>query len=307
MKDIPFQGSVDQWVSRFEQHLIQHAGLQSSTTQRWSGVIRAYLLTRATSRYGPLNLKRITPESLLSYLLGQGRHGPPRPGQVLATALRSFCRFLCVSGALSQDWSHALLPVAQRREDLPVYLKASQVNQALRTVERRTLLGKRNFAMLLCLARLGLRASEVAHLTLEDLDWRRGTVRLARTKTRRERLLPLSAELGQAFAAYLRAGPRPAGQRAVFLLASGQGPITRHTMATVASQTLRRAHLAPTRKGAHLWRHSVASRLAQQGVSLKAIADLLGHADLSTTRVYAKVDLPRLRPVALPWPKEVGQ
>jgi site-specific recombinase XerD len=221
-----------------------------------------------------------------------------------AAALRSFCRFLCLSGGVSQDWSRVLLPVANRREQLPAYLTESQVVRALGVGERRTPTGKRNHAILLCLARLGLRASEVAHLGLEDIHWRLGTLRLAKTKTRRERLLPVSAELGRALAAYLRTRPPATPTRALFLLRRKNGPISRHTVSSLSAATLRRAGIVSSHKGAHLWRHTVASQLARRGASLKAIADLLGHADLSSTLVYAKLDLPRLREVALPWPNQ---
>jgi len=155
------------------------------------------------------------------------------------------------------------------------------------------------------LARLGLRAGEVARLSLDDLNWRNGWLRLAAPKARRERHLPLPSEVGHALASYLRSAPPNGATRLLFRTARGQRPLSSAWLSQRAGAAMARAGLGAPGKGAHLLRRTFATHLVQQGASLKAVADLLGHASLSTTQVYAKVNLPMLRAVAQPWPREV--
>jgi site-specific recombinase XerD len=226
--------------------------------------------------------------------------------QSLASALRSFCRFLCATNRHARDLSVALPSISgHHREDLPIYLSRTQLKQLLGAFDRRTRIGKRDYAIALCLARLGLRAGEVARLTLDDLDWRNCWLRLAAPKGRRQRQLPLTVELGQALAAYLRA-IRPTGTtRALFRAGRTQRPMRAAWLSERVGIAMARAGLGTPGKRAHLLRRTFATHLVQQGASLKAVADLLGHPNLSTTQVYAKVNLPMLRAVAQPWPGEV--
>jgi site-specific recombinase XerD len=252
-----------------------------------------------------LPLCQLGPEVLLDFVLQQGKHYPPGQLQSLASALRSFCRFLCVTGRHPRDLSAALPSISgHHREDLPIYLSRTQLKQLLEVFDRRTLLGKRDYAMILCLARLGLRAGELARLSLADLDWRNGWLRLAAPKGRRERHLPRPEEVGQALAAYLRSAPPGSVTRALFRTRRGQRPMRSGWLSERVGAARARAGLGAAGKRAHLLRRTFAPHLVQQGVSLKAVADLLGHASLSTTQVYAKVNLPMLRAVAQPWPEE---
>lgn len=169
--------------------------------------------------------------------------------------------------------------------------------------------GLRDRAIVLCLSTLGLRPSEVADLRLEDLDWRGATIQLRARKTRRGALLPLPREAGRAIVAYLR-GERPAtDERRVFVqhLGSHRGkPISSTAVSEAAVRMLRRAGVMSPLAGAYVFRHTVASRMVRRGASLKEVADFLGHQSLDTAMIYAKLDLPALRQVALPWPEVVG-
>jgi len=159
--------------------------------------------------------------------------------------------------------------------------------------------------MLLFAARLGLRASEIARLGLDDIDWRSGTVQIRTRKTGHGALLPLPGEVGEALVEYLQRG-RPASEdRHVFLLHAERvgAPIDRHVVGDAVRRALRRAGIDAPTSGVNLLRHSLATGLVAHGASLKEIADLFGHRALSSTHVYAKVDLPGLREVALPWPE----
>jgi integrase/recombinase XerD len=306
MNAIASKPPLDLLVEKYQTHLTEVAGLQPSTCEKWTFFVRLFLNAQFKPGSPVRELRRLAPETLLNFVLSQGRQYPPGQLQSLASALRSFCRFLCVSGYQERDLSAALPPIADHhQEDLPRYLSRSQLDELLEIFDRRTLLGKRDYAVVLCLCRLGLRAGEVAQLTLEDVDWRQSRLRLRAPKGGRERQLPLSAEVGAAIAAYLRSA-RPNGPlRALFRTDDGQGPLRAAWLSSRVGLAMARAGLGGPGRRAHLLRHTFATHLVQEGASLKAVADLLGHRNLSTTQVYAKVNLPMLRAVAQPWPAEV--
>jgi len=163
----------------------------------------------------------------------------------------------------------------------------------------------RNYAAVLCLATLGLRIGELARLALDDIDWRTGTVRLAQTKSRRDRQLPLPAEVGRALVRYLRQARPDTESRQVFACLQDGKPLNPESLSSMTTRAMERAGITAARKGPHLLRKTLASHLVQRGITLKAVADLLGHTNLNTTQIYAKVDLPLLRQIAMPWPREV--
>ncbi len=161
---------------------------------------------------------------------------------------------------------------------------------------------------MLCLSSLGLRPREVADLRLEDIDWRGGTIHLRTRKTRQCAILPLPREAGSAIVSYLREERPRTQERRVFVqhLASRRGePISSHAVSAVVVRALRRAGVEPPIAGAYVLRHTLASRMVRRGASLKEVADFLGHGCLDTTAIYAKLDLPALREVALPWPEVI--
>jgi integrase len=186
---------------------------------------------------------------------------------------------------------------------LPLALPPDQVEQALNSVDRKTAIGRRDYAILLILARLGLRAGEIRALTLDDLDWQEGLITV-RGKAGRFSQLPLPKDVGAAIADYLRHRRPINGTRCVFLRAkapaggfrgqSGIGSLVRHT--------LERAGIDSPRKGAHQFRHALACQMLKQGASLSEIGELLRHRSPQTTAIYAKVDLESLAPLALSWP-----
>jgi site-specific recombinase XerD len=150
---------------------------------------------------------------------------------------------------------------------------------------------------------LGLRAKEIAQLSLEDVDWAAGTLSLRQTKGRRCRLLPLPSATAQALVRYLRTVRPPTSSRRIFLCLHRPAPLTSGAVAAATIAAFRRAGLAVARPGPHLLRHTLATHLIQKGVELKAIADVLGHRSLNTTARYAKVNLPMLAQIAQPWPE----
>jgi site-specific recombinase XerD len=221
--------------------------------------------------------------------------------QFFVAGLRSFLRFCFIERQMPADLSQAALPVTgRRRSPLPRGITKADARALLGGCDRRSALGRRDYAMLVTLLRLGLRAGEVARLRLDDIDWRAGEL-VVRGKGAREDRLPVPAEVGQAIACYLRRGRPASGRREVFLQARAPfGPIAPGTVSSTVRRACRRAGV--TEVGAHRLRHTVACEMVAAGVPLVEIAQVLRHHSLQTTALYGRVDLDRLRALAAPWP-----
>jgi integrase/recombinase XerD len=297
---------IESLLAEYRHHLFNNAGLTLSTCRVRIFYIRDFLSAQFKPKARKLDFQKITPEALLSYLLEQRQRLCLQTLQSLASSLRSFCRFLCLSRRTPYDLSQAIPRVASHgRDNFPTYLTRREVNRLLAEVNGSSAAQKRNYAIVLCLARLGLRVGEVAQLTLEDINWRNGILRLVQTKGRRERILPLPAEVGRAVTDYLRRGRPASSSRRIFLSLQKGRPLGATGISAMTTKSMTRVGITNPGKGPHLLRHTVASHLVQRGAALKTVADLLGHRSLSTTQVYAKVNLPLLRRIAAPWPKEV--
>ena len=252
---------------------------------------------------GSVALAEITAADLRRFVLGCGKRRSASTIRVIAGALRCYLRFRGLAGdpvgALAE-----VIPAAAhwRLATLPDVLSQAEVDQLLGSFARPFPSCKRAYAMVRCLTDLGLRAGEVAQLRLDDMDWQAGTLRVAQSKSRRTDMLPLPAETGRAIADYLRTERPETANRAVFVrhVAPYDEPIGTGVVQEAVVEAYRRCGWTRTR--VHALRHSVASRLLQQGTPLKEIADVLRHRSLDTSAIYAKVDTPRLAAVALPWP-----
>jgi site-specific recombinase XerD len=225
--------------------------------------------------------------------------------QLMVSALRSFLRFLLQHGEIATDLAASVPAVAHwRLTSVPKHLSEEMVKSVLRSCDRNTVVGRRDYAILLLLARLGLRAGEVVNLELNDIDWRAGEI-VVRGKGGVHDRLPLVQEVGEALAAYLRRGrPLLAESRCVFLQVRAprcgfRGPAT---VSTILARALQRAGLDPPEKGAHLLRHSLATGMLHRGATMAEIAEVLRHRSARTTEIYAKVDIASLRALAQPWP-----
>lgn len=289
-------------VQDYDFHARDVQGLAATTRQYLRRYAREFLSSRQAQ--GPIRLADLKPRDLLKYVQHRARHLKPASVRVLVGALRGFLRFLHLTGRIDQRLVHAVpCPAPWPRSQLPVTLSEDQHAAFLRSFDRSTAAGRRDFAMAQFLCRLGLRVNEVAALTLEDVDWRRRTVRLRQTKQRRERLLPLPSVALRALLAYLRHGRPPTASRALFV--RHRAPLGDALRMEHVRSAMRRAFarsgIASSRT--HLLRHTFATRLHRRHVDLKAIADLLGHRSLNTTACYARIDLAELRQAALPWPE----
>jgi site-specific recombinase XerD len=222
----------------------------------------------------------------------------------LVAATRSFLRYLYYRGLVATDLSLAVPKVAGwSLSTLPKHLAAEQVRQVLRHCDRSTPLGRRNYAILLLLARLGLRAGEVVHLNLEDLDWENARIQVC-GKGGKWVQLPLPADVARAIARYLHHDrPRCACRRVFLRDYAPIGGFQRSiAIAKIVACALAKAGIVSARKGAHLLRHSLATDMLRKGASLDEIGEVLRHKSPDSTAIYAKVDLNALKALAWPWP-----
>jgi len=225
--------------------------------------------------------------------------------ELAASALRSFFRFLRAAGLRSDRMEDAVPMVPHRRAGLPRHLDPARFEQLIASLDSSSPRGLRDRAIILCMARLGLRASEVTRLRLEDIDWRGAVVRVRTRKTGHGALLPLPGVVGAALADYLQHGRPDTRARQVFVLhrLRAGAPISDSIAGRAVDNALRHAGIEAPIRGANLMRHSLATGLLGHGASLSEIADVLGHRSLVTTQIYASVDVAALREVALPWPQ----
>jgi site-specific recombinase XerD len=262
--------------------------------------VRRFLAEHFKSK--ALRLRDLRPRDLHRFVLREVRRVGRTRAKLTVTALRSFLRFLCQRGETRTDLAAALLGVAHwRLSHLPKSLPPEQVQRLLRSCDRNTPSGQRDYAILLLLARLGLRGGEVLAMTLDDLDWERGEM-VVRGKGQRFERLPLPKDVGTALVHYLRHARPVCSTRKVFIrLNAPWHGLRLSAICCVVHRALRRAGLNPDFKGAHLLRHSLATRMLRKGASLEEIGQLLRHRQPTTTQIYAKVDIKALRGIALPW------
>jgi integrase/recombinase XerD len=295
------QAELPPLFERYGAWMRRHRGLADTTLQNYGRV-----LARAFAALGddPACWKAAGLRDFVLELAGQSSHGYARNA---VTAIRGFLRYAAAAGLAPTGLGAAVPSLAGWRcSDLPRYLPAEDVERVVAGCDPRTAMGVRDRAVLLLLARLGLRAGEVAQLRFEDIDWREGTLRVV-GKGRREARLPLPQEVGNAILAYLREGrPRvPAPQVFVTCTARGgqRGPLRRSRVSGIVHRAIGKAGVNAPHRGAHVLRHSLATGMLRSGASLQTIATVLRHHSLETTAHYAKVDVALLRQVAQPWPE----
>jgi site-specific recombinase XerD len=286
----------------YEQYLRETRGLAKATIVNYMPFVGQFLDDRFGD--GHVTLSCLCARDVVSFVQRQAPRLHRQRAKLMTTALRSFLRYARYRGEVTLDLAAAVPVVANwSMTTIPRAIAADQVHQLLTSIDRRTAMGRRDYAILLLLARLGLRASEVAFLELDDIDWNTGRLS-ARGKSGQRSELPLSAEVGKAIAAYLRQGrPKHTGRR-VFLRV--RAPICGFRGAcgigSIVSHALKRAGIRAPTYGAHQFRHGLAAEMLRRGASLAEIGEVLGHRHPQTTTIYAKVDIQALRTLALPWP-----
>jgi integrase/recombinase XerD len=296
----PVTPSVDEvWpvLGAFRSWMRQHRGLTETTLDAYQRVLVGLLQALGD------DARLYSPEALRTFVLERARpHGIWRAKSIVV-AVRSFLRFLGVTGQCPVGLEHAIPGFASWQfSSTPRFLRAEEVERVIESCSG-YVFGLRDHAVLLLLARLGLRASEVAQLRFSDIDWRHGEIRVC-GKSRRQELLPLPQEVGDAILLYLQQG-RPA-LRVPEVFTSALAPhrsLTRASVTHIVRSALRRAGIKAPINGAHVLRHSAATTMLRQGVSLAGVGAVLRHRDPMTTAHYAKVDFGLLSEIAQPWPE----
>lgn len=294
---------VEELLSRYRRYLIQERGLATTTIAGYESEARLFLADLG----GPaeLKLERLGAGDVIGYVARMCPLRGAARARGLVVALRSLLRYLHLTGVTATALQGAVPAVADRRSrSLPKGLDPEVLERLLVSCDRQRAIGLRNYAILLLLARLGLRAGEVAALEIEDVDWRRGEL-LVRGKGPRLDTLPLPGDVGQALADHLRR-PRPQTEcRALFLRGAAPiGPISREVVGWVVRDACVRAGVPPV--GPHRLRHTAATAMLRAGSSLAEIGEVLRHRDIGTTAIYAKVDHRALRAIAGPWPGDLA-
>lgn len=289
-------------AAEFGCYLLQELGRSPSTLKNYAPVIDQFLLERFHNRTPDLALLRAP--DVTGFVIRHAHQLSPVRAGIMVTALRSFFRYLLHRGAIATDLAGCVPAVPKwSLSTLPRFLPADAVEKLLQRCDRKTAVGRRNHAILLLLARLGLRAGEVVKLNLDDIDWDSGLITI-HGKGGRSAQLPLPADVGTALAAYLRRDRAPSTSRRVFL--RHRAPLTGFanpsTLSSIVRRALERAGVESAHMGAHVLRHSLATSMLRQGGSLDEIGELLRHQSPNTTAIYAKVDVSALHTLALPWP-----
>jgi integrase/recombinase XerD len=297
---------LSQVARRYEEYLRVERGLCVTTVQTYVGYFRQFLTEHGGE--SRVSVATVSASDVAAFVQQHARAGSPGRAQLMTTALRSMFRFFFHTGELPMDLSVTVPTVPDwRLATIPRALAPEDVERLLAACDRQTPTGRRDHAILLLLARLGLRAGEVIALELEDLHWRTGEITIRGKKGLRHDRFPLPTDVGTALATYLRER-RPIETRRVFLsmrapCRSFRGP---GAVTTIVRRALARADLRPPKRGAHLLRHSLATRMLRHGASFVEIGEVLRHQRPSTTEIYAKVDLASLRTVVQPWPDTGG-
>jgi site-specific recombinase XerD len=285
----------------YEEFLLEERSLVRSSADQYLTTARRFLSHCFPN--GKVYLARLCAQHVTDFVSHEAANLGHRTVQLASSVLRSLLGFLFQKGRISTNLSSAVPRVASRSlSQLPRYLETEQVEKVLRGCDRRRKVGKRDYAILLLLARLGLRAGEVVRLTLDDVDWHAGEL-LVRGKGARVDRLPLLQDVGQALADYLQKGRPECSSRRAFIQCKApyEGFARAGSVSSLVRAALERVHLCPQNKGAHLLRHSLATGMLRNGASLAQIGQVLRHQLPQTTEIYAKVDLDALRKLALPW------
>lgn len=294
-------GELDVLLDRFRSWMVDERNLADTTVLRYGKTAHRFLTEQAMPA-GRLNVSGLTGADVNAFLLRESARVSAGSAKGRVAELRALLRYLHVGGLIGSDLSAAVPPVGGwRLATIPRLVSQQDIERVVAAPDPATVNGARDRAILLLVARLGLRCVEVEHLRLDDIDWRSGEITI-RGKARREDRMPLPAEVGQAISAYLALrGVHGPGREVFWTCRAPRKPIGRELVSDVVRDRCGQVGVAPF--GAHRMRHALARQMLRGGADLTAISQVLRHQDLATTAVYAKVDLDTLRLVAQPWPE----
>lgn len=295
---------ADALLTDFEQFLLRDRGLAVGTASGYRVIVREFLVDRFASER--VDFGALRAGDIINFVQRQPRCPRPHALKHVVTALRAFLRWGQFRGELDAPLISAVPMVASwsTTPQLPRAISAEHARRVIDSCDPTTAVGLRDRAVLLLLARLGLRGGEVVTLQLDDIDWDAGRLRV-RGKNGRECLMPLPADAGEAIAEYLRSGRPKSTDRHLFLRVRAPVRGLLHGsdgIGSIVRNALERAGIDAPHKGAHQFRHALAVRMLQGGASLPEIGEVLRHRDQASTSIYATVDVTALRSLALPWP-----
>lgn len=273
-------------------------GTQESTLRRYGVVIKDVLETLGADP------RLYRAESIRTFILSRTKGGTRANAKETTSVTRMFLRYLVTEGECRTGLDDAVPTLAMwRLSALPRYLPAADVQRVIAACDRETAVGLRDRAAILLLARLGLRAGDILQMDIRDIDWIRASVRVS-GKSRYEAALPLTQEVGDAILEYLRKGRPPVqGTRLFVRMLAPWSPLQTSAVSAIVARAIAHAGVEASFRGAHVLRHSAATEMLGQGATLQQVGAVLRHRYLDTTAHYAKVDVQRLRAIALPWPE----
>jgi site-specific recombinase XerD len=299
----PVQGTpVQQAVHAFAVYLQQERGLSGRTLTKYCPFVEQFLSGRFGQ--GSVEFETLRAADVIGFVQQQAAHLSPAAAKSATTALRAFLRYLRHSGLLPHDLITAVPTVPNwSMSRIPKAISPEHVRAVLDHCPRDTPVGRRDYAILLLLARLGLRAGEIVSLTLESINWEAGVISIC-GKGGQSASLPMPTDVGEAIVDYLRHGRPRSNCRQLFLRA--MAPLralgAAQTVTTIVGAAIKRAGVDSPQRGAHQFRHALATDMLRHGASLTEIAGVLRHRHIKTTGIYAKVDFAALRPLSPPWP-----
>jgi integrase/recombinase XerD len=291
--------AAEELVEHYRAYLVQERGLAAATVCSYVHVARLFFSTWSLD--GDLGLERLSAGEVTEFVLAECATRKVGSAKYVVCGLRSLLRFLYVAGRTDGQLESAVPKVADWRVvGLPMSFGREEVARLLASCDQRSTFGRRDFAVLTVLVRLGLRAGEVAELELDDIDWRAGEVTI-RGKGRREERLPLPVDVGDALVSWLRRGrPRCECAKVITRVRAPHRGLTSGGVSAIVRAACARACLPEV--NAHRLRHTAATGMLRAGAGLAEVGQVLRHASVLTTAIYAKVDRTALRSLAQPWP-----
>jgi site-specific recombinase XerD len=293
---------IQQAISAYATYLREELTLSDKTLIQYCPFIER-LLTECFGD-GPVEFAALRAGDVIEFIKQQAAHLSPARAKAATTALRSFLRYLRHCGEVQLDLAAAVPTVPNwSMTGIPRAIAPDHLQAILAHCPRDTPVGCRDYAILMLLARLGLRAGEIVSLTLESIDWEAGSIAVV-GKGNQAALLPMPAEVGEAITDYLRYGRPNSNSRALFLrvCAPIRGLGAAQTVSTIVAAAIKRAGIKTPHRGTHQFRHALATDMLRHGATLTEIGSVLRHRHAKTTSLYAKVDFAALRPLSLPWP-----
>jgi site-specific recombinase XerD len=296
------KGKYDYILKEYTQYLKHERGLSTVTVESYIRIIHCFLCKRFPK--SRVLLKKLTSADINKFIFEQTKVYSLGYVKKTTTALRSFFKYLLFSGDIKVNLAASVPTVADRSQvELPKYLSTEDVNKLLCSCDQTRPVGIRDYALLILMARLGLRTRELLKITLDDINWETGILTV-KGKGGYQEELPIPQDVGRAIVTYLKKVRPKCNTRGLFV--SINAPIkklTLHGLCSTVRRTCQRVGLSPPCQGPYLLRHSLATRMLREGATMTEIAEIMRHRSLNTTRIYAKVDLKSLREIVTPWPE----